>query len=153
MSFLYKFLTRIIVFPLIGSFCIYHWSFRERLSTDTSPSAPTVGTIVVTVGESRCFPPRFRCFGRFRSSFSGSHRLSGLLSSLIRTLREKSISITRLCNILRFFIAVKMIIFRRKFVLFFLICSNNFYHYDNMPMQYTAIFHGCIKNINFQLKN
>ena len=24
--------------------------------------------------------------------------------------------------------------------------------YDNMPMQYTAIFHGC-KNHNFQLKN
>ena len=24
-------------------------------------------------------------------------------------------------------------------------------HYDNMPMQYTAIFHGC-KNDNFQLK-
>ena len=26
------------------------------------------------------------------------------------------------------------------------------YHYENMPMQYTAIFHGC-KNVNFQMKN
>ena len=25
-----------------------------------------------------------------------------------------------------------------------------FYHYENMPMQYTAIFHGC-KNDNFRL--
>ena len=25
-------------------------------------------------------------------------------------------------------------------------------HYDNMPMQYTAIFHGC-KNGNFQMRN
>ena len=25
------------------------------------------------------------------------------------------------------------------------------YHYENMPMQYTAIFHGC-KNDNFQMK-
>ena len=25
-------------------------------------------------------------------------------------------------------------------------------HHDNMPMQYTAIFHGC-KNRNFQMKN
>ena len=25
-------------------------------------------------------------------------------------------------------------------------------HYENMPMQYTVIFHGC-KNDNFQLKN
>ena len=25
-------------------------------------------------------------------------------------------------------------------------------HYENMPMQYTAIFHGC-KNDNFQMKN
>ena len=25
-------------------------------------------------------------------------------------------------------------------------------HYANMPMQYTAIFHGCI-NVNFQKKN
>ena len=24
-------------------------------------------------------------------------------------------------------------------------------HYTNMPMQYTAIFHGC-KNVNFQMK-
>ena len=27
-----------------------------------------------------------------------------------------------------------------------------FVHYANMPMQYTAIFHGC-KNYNFQMKN
>ena len=26
------------------------------------------------------------------------------------------------------------------------------FHYENMPMQYTAIFHGC-KNDNFQMKN
>ena len=26
------------------------------------------------------------------------------------------------------------------------------FHYENMPMQYTAIFHGC-KNVNFQMKN
>ena len=26
------------------------------------------------------------------------------------------------------------------------------FHYVNMPMQYTAIFHGC-KNDNFQMKN
>ena len=25
-------------------------------------------------------------------------------------------------------------------------------HYDNTPMQYIAIFHGC-KNVNFQMKN
>ena len=25
-------------------------------------------------------------------------------------------------------------------------------HYENIPMQYTAIFHGC-KNVNFQMKN
>ena len=25
-------------------------------------------------------------------------------------------------------------------------------HYENTPMQYTAIFHGC-KNVNFQMKN
>ena len=25
------------------------------------------------------------------------------------------------------------------------------FHYDNTPMQYTAIFHGC-KNLNFQMK-
>ena len=27
-----------------------------------------------------------------------------------------------------------------------------FSHYENMPMQYTVIFHGC-KNDNFQMKN
>ena len=26
------------------------------------------------------------------------------------------------------------------------------HHYENTPMQYTAMFHGC-KNVNFQLKN
>ena len=26
------------------------------------------------------------------------------------------------------------------------------FHYDNTPMQYTAIFHGC-KNVNFQMNN
>ena len=26
------------------------------------------------------------------------------------------------------------------------------YHYTNMPMEYSAIFHGC-KNNNFQMKN
>ena len=30
--------------------------------------------------------------------------------------------------------------------------ANSLAHYANMPMQYTAIFHGC-KNDNFQLKN
>ena len=28
----------------------------------------------------------------------------------------------------------------------------SFLHYDNTPMQYTAIFHGC-KNGNFQMNN
>ena len=26
------------------------------------------------------------------------------------------------------------------------------FHYANLPMQYTAIFHGC-RNVNFQMKN
>ena len=26
-------------------------------------------------------------------------------------------------------------------------------HYANTPMQYKAIFHGCKKNVNFQMKN
>ena len=30
--------------------------------------------------------------------------------------------------------------------------GNGIYHYENTPMQYTAIFHGC-KNDNFQMKN
>ena len=30
-------------------------------------------------------------------------------------------------------------------------CDSNF-HYENTPMQYTAIFH-CCKNDNFQMKN
>ena len=30
--------------------------------------------------------------------------------------------------------------------------NENSVHYANMPMQYTAIFHGC-KNVNFQMKN
>ena len=29
--------------------------------------------------------------------------------------------------------------------------NKNDYHYENTPMQHTAIFHGC-KNDNFQLK-
>ena len=30
--------------------------------------------------------------------------------------------------------------------------QSQYLHYANMPMQYTAIFHGC-KNANFQMKN
>ena len=32
------------------------------------------------------------------------------------------------------------------------IFRNSIFHYANMPMQYTAIFHGC-KNGNFQMNN
>ena len=38
---------------------------------------------------------------------------------------QSSIPITRLCKILRFFTAVKMVIFRRKSVAFFLIFAQN----------------------------
>ena len=31
-------------------------------------------------------------------------------------------------------------------------CATLKFHYENMSMQYTAIFHGC-KNVNFQMKN
>ena len=31
-------------------------------------------------------------------------------------------------------------------------CLGGLYHYENMPMQYTAFFQGC-KNDNFQMKN
>ena len=30
--------------------------------------------------------------------------------------------------------------------------DDNQLHYENTPMQYTSIFHGC-KNVNFQMKN
>ena len=30
--------------------------------------------------------------------------------------------------------------------------TKHLYHYDNKPIQYTEIFHGC-KNGNFQMKN
>ena len=34
----------------------------------------------------------------------------------------------------------------------FLVCFRLRCHYENTPMQYTAIFHGC-ENVNFQMKN
>ena len=47
-----------------------------------------------------------------------------------------SVSLTGLCSILHFLWLLKL--------------PN--LHYDNMPIQYTAIFHGC-KNDKFQMKN
>ena len=44
-----------------------------------------------------------------------------------------------------------MIIMKKK-TLFFLSTVKVSWHYENTPMQYTAIFHGC-KNDNFQMQN
>ena len=51
-------------------------------------------------------------------------------------------------NVLSYFSCINKVIQRILLHLSLKVMS----HYENMPVQYTAIFHGC-KNGNFQMKN